>query len=283
MGKGGCVKAALIPPIPDLDAFGNGDFHLLLSHLLKENAYYRHYFNQRKRGAYLVLDNSAHEKGEGEDPEALIYNALSIDAQEVVVPDALDDGPRTVELAIQSIEAWFENSPITRQGTVLARFPALMYVPQGKDVREWRECLHELVLIHKFISHRWGYRRDLVIGLSKDYEKWEGGLMGLISDYLVPCRQSLSNTGVKMHVHLLGWGRDLWMLRTIAQAHPWIRSTDSAKPFVYARKRISLDPREPAPPYPGRPVDYFTKKLSKAQHNAAAVNCMVFQTTAAGG
>lgn len=269
------MKAALIPPIPHLTQFGTGTFHLLLSHLVEDGRYFHHYQAQRGHGAYLVLDNSAHENREGETPAKLLKQAAALCAQEVVVPDCLEDGPRTVELAVTTLEAWFERP---RASSLIERLnPALMYVPQGKDSLEWAQCLRELVLLHGFMSKRANIRKDFVIGLSKDYEVWPGGLLGLLDDHLWPLVQALSKKSVKVNVHLLGWGRDLAALRKISKAHPWIRSTDSAKPFVYAMNGIGLDYMlEEIPPYPGRPSDYFTRQMTMGQANLAGDNIRVF-------
>lgn len=274
------MKAALIPPIPDLPRYGVGDFHLLLSHLLKDQRYYAHYTRERERGAYLVLDNSAHEEGEGNDPEVLLFNALAIRAQEVVVPDVLDDGPATVERSLEALEVWFEGTSTVNRRLIHDLSPALMYVPQGKDEQEWKECLLELLRIHFYISKRYEYRPRFVIGLSKDYEVWDGGLLHLIDEYLVKVRDDYLIYNPQ--VHLLGWGRKCWALAEIAKKHPWIRSTDSAKPFVFARKQINLYNyiEEVPPAYPGRPKNYFSTALGPRQRHAAEANIDLFRRLA---
>src|SRR4051812_5392932 len=103
------MRTALIPPIPELNRFGRGDFHLVLSHLVGESFdYTQHYAKERDRGAYLVLDNSAHENTHGEAADALMRQALAIRAQEVVVPDVLFDAAGTVEAATDAFEVWYE-------------------------------------------------------------------------------------------------------------------------------------------------------------------------------
>lgn len=275
------MKAALIPPISALRSFGKGDFHLLLSHLLENKAYWDHYEEQRNRGAYLVLDNSAHENGQGNDPEFLMYQACKIGAQEVVVPDVLFDVNGTIEGALAAHETWFEKrlSP-----TEIVRTKALMYVPQGNTYIEWQHCLLNLVNIHLFTARKYDLSSSLIIGVSKDYETWEGGLLRLVSDDLVPLRESLFRQGVRMQVHMLGWGRQLWDLDEIARTHPWIRSTDSAKPFVYAFSGRNLwFFRDTSPPlYPGRSEDYFERKMTTQVTATAHQNVELFRSLAEG-
>lgn len=271
------MKAALIPPVPELPLFGFGSFHLLLSHLFKRPGYLKHYKQQREIGAYLVLDNAAHENKAGEDCLLLIDKALKVNAQEIVVPDVLEDGPATVEKAVVALETWFERSELMKTYN-----PALMYVPQGKDVHEWKQCLHELVLLHTYTARRYGLSRDFVIGLSKDYETWDGGLPSLLTNYILPFKAEAERKGCRMQVHLLGWGRKLWGLREIAYSYPWIRSTDSAKPFVYAMDNtylgVHLD-KDP-PPYPKRPKNYFSRRLTQEERYTALANASLFKRLA---
>lgn len=270
------LKAALIPPTPSLKRFGHAQFHLLLSHLLDDDKYKSHYIGQRLQGAYLVLDNSAHEFNAGESAEKLLTQAVEIDAQEIVVPDTLEDYPQTVEGTLAAWETWGDSDAFRTHN------PALMYVPQGKDLLDWWSCLEEQTRIHRYVTRRRHLRRDFVIGISKDYERWDGGIMHLISEYIYPLIASHTEMGIKVHVHLLGWGRDLWALSEISLKYPWIRSTDSAKPFVYALKGIQLDPvsQSEPPPYPGRPSNYFSRYLRKEKHQLAEINTMVFRMCA---
>lgn len=266
------MKAALIPPIPALKRFGQGDFHLLLSHLLTDPRYKRHYIVQRMKGAYLVLDNSAHEFSAGESAEKLLVQATEIEAQELVVPDVLEDMEATVEGTLKAWEAWHDSI------TFKIHNPSLMYVPQGETEEAWALCLREQVRIHLYMTKRRNLRRDFVIGLSKDYEKWEGGLSHLIGMYLIPTMSNCATVGINVQLHLLGWGRDLWALGDLARSYPWIRSTDSAKPFVYALAKIALDPLEVPPEYPTRPADYFSKTLRhKTVIDRAYTNIAVFK------
>lgn len=269
------MRAALIPPITQLKRFGVGDFHLLLSHLLSDSRYKEHYILQRSMGSYLVLDNSAHEQGEGNDPIELMTQARNIGAQEVVVPDVLFDAERTVEAAISAHEAWgswFGSDEI----------PALMYVPQGQNYTEWRECLTDLVRVHRYSANRANMPPHLVLGVSKDYEMWDGGLFRILEETVKPLRDHLLSEGVKMQVHMLGWGRDIKALEIIAHRFPWIRSTDSAKPFVYALSGIRINIDKDTEEYPGRPDDYFEREMNTAEVACARHNARIFRAVATG-
>ena len=271
------MKAALIPPISGLRQFGvTGKFHLLLSHLLREPQYFSHYAKQRQEGAYLILDNSAHEFGQGNDPEALIYNAAAMNAQEVVVPDVLEDSEATIERSLEALEYWFE-----KKDRILRRLnPALMYVPQARNKGDWEMCLQNLIRMHMYVTQRNKYRTSLVVGVSKDYEAWwpKEGLCPLL-DILSEMRLT---SDIKFQVHLLGWGRNLWYLERYAKTYPWIRSTDSAKPFVYGMARLQLEPHEEVPTYPKRPTNYFHKRMDDQMRHISTVNAMIFRSLASG-
>jgi hypothetical protein len=272
------VKAALIPPIKHLDEFGSGPFHLLLTHLLDKPTYKRHYKAQRKSGAYLVLDNSAHEHGAGQDPVSLLKAGFELDAQEIVVPDVLDNAEKTIEACLAAHEEWFEGGS---REILDAYSPAFMYVPQGKDESDWLICLNCLVQIHQYCARKYSLRRDFVIGVSKDYDAWDGGVLKLLEEHVVPIRETLAQSGIKMSVHMLGWMRNLRNLQVIAAKHKWIRSTDSAKPFVYALAGVdlleSLDTE-----YPTRPHYYFSSTFTPRQKKYARNNSWLFQEAAEG-
>lgn len=242
--------------------------------------YAAHYKRERERGAYLVLDNSAHEFKQGQAAADLLEHAVFLNAQEVVVPDCLENGPQTVELAIQTLEMWYEGD--TQEMVDLN--PALMYVPQGKDEAEWKTCFEELIRLHVFMSKRVkGFRRSFVLGVSKDYDIWDGGLIHLLREYVAPMREKLwQESEIKMQVHMLGWMRYLWHLNAIALEFPWIRSTDSAKPFVYALDGVVTSPNQPIPPYPTRQENYFDLKLTTQGRKRATRNVHIFRKAAAG-
>jgi hypothetical protein len=268
------MKVGLIPPIPHLKDFGCGDFHLLLTHLLEDPYYVSHYKNERRHGAYLVLDNSAHELQEGQRAEFLMLNALNLQAQEVVVPDVLFDAEKTIQRCIETHEIWYEsNYPGMRQLN-----PAIMYVPQSANRVDYKSCLDELANLHLYTAKHHNIRKDFVIGVSKDYEDiWDGGVMRVMKESVVPMRNACAKKGIGVQVHLLGWARNLWYLRDVVKKYPWIRSTDSAKPFVYALDKMALYPELTAPEYPTRPPNYFQRKLMTKQKAIAAHNVAAFR------
>ena len=263
------MLATIIPPIPNLDQFGNYSFHLVLSHLLDDSRYLDFYRLQKSRGAFLMLDNSAHEFQEGARADRLMSDARRIDADEVVLPDVLFDGFGTIRRTSQAIDDLADRAEPESYRYAI--------VPQGTNFAEFELCYRRLVDLYFDSSFRPGFNtRGLTVGLSKDYEVWDGGLYRILEKLIYPdC-----DTGL-YEVHCLGWGRDLWKLNEIAQSFPKIRSTDSAKPAVFARDGIALS-FGITPEYPRRSPDYFEKKLSSIELEIARANLEIFRQAAAG-
>jgi hypothetical protein len=265
------VKVALIPPIPDLFRQPKTGIHLILSHLLEDDRYYLFYKTRRAFGDYLILDNSAHELGASQAHSLLLEQAASLRAQEVVLPDVLFDRRGTVERTKRMLK-WLQ----TDEGASAyagAWTPALMLVPQGSDRPEWTLCLKGLLQAWDLYAPK---TARMVIGLSKDYDNWRGGLYQLIEQNILPLRKEKR----QFDVHCLGWSNNLWSLAAIARDFPWVRSTDSAKPFVFAKQRILLEPGGPCPKYPRRDAQYFEESLPKLEWEIARRNILVYQAAA---
>lgn len=247
----------VIPPIPHLETTAGRPMHLLLAHLMDDPAYVRFYRRERARGAYLILDNGAHEHLRGEDVGTLLLQSAQVEAQEVVLPDVLENASGTMEATIKAF--WFLETQAGKNLLRQAWYPNLMVVPQGGTPREFRLCLDELLRAYgAFIARSDGeYTPHITIGVSKDYETWEGGLYTLLEETVIPCANDYH-----ARIHLLGWGRDLWAYRKIVTTfEDRIRSCDTAKPYVYASRGIVLDPMRPAPVYPKRAPEYFATPL----------------------
>jgi len=265
------MRVALIPPTPDLHRLPRTGIHLLLSHLFDQDGYLEYYQARRDAGDYLILDNSAHEHGIGEREESLLRKATELNAQEVVVPDVLFDRRGTVEQMKRFMK--FLTSPRGSQVYVDAGYPRLMIVPQAEIRNEWGMCLRAMLSAwDMFTSKMTMPLESPVIGISKDYENWRGGLQRLIRDFVAPIYDERD-----FDVHLLGWANNLWATAAIAEEFPWIRSTDSAKPFVFAKSGIKLEPGGKIPAYPRRDPEYFQEPLLEWQWRIALVNIEVYK------
>lgn len=284
------MHVALIPPTAELNRFCKGrPFHLLLSHLLSDPRY-REFYEALKIDRALLgyttfysLDNSAHEHGSGDRVQNLVDWALRIDADEIVIPDQLFNSIVTVHQAKQAHQDLLTSSHGVEEIAQLQR----MYVPQGTTIDQYRYCAQRLVEEAMEFEYRLSIqvrempgRPPFTLGVSKDYEDFPGGLARVLEDVILPLKQ---DSGCE--IHLLGWGRNLTALSKIARhCGSMIRSTDSAKPFVFAQANIDLTSVR-SPKYPRRPKNYFDSGLglSQRQVGIALANIRVFEQAAHGG
>lgn len=120
------MKIALITPIDLLDLATLSDYHLVLPHLMEDERYRRFYTDAV---GYKILDNGAAE-GVDVDQHQLHDLGHQLRADELVVPDALEDGNRTIELA-QGFERFARPEQFRYVG-----------VAQGRSVAEVVKCIN---------------------------------------------------------------------------------------------------------------------------------------------
>lgn len=258
------MQVAIIPPKKHVRELAGGrGFHLVLYHELINHLDLRTIYQEfARRGDYIVLDNSAHELGSGQDVLPLYQMAVDYGFKEIVLPDSLWSMPETVERSVVAMdELLHAEIDLTNVN--------LMFVPQGKSIAEWEICFE--TLLQNFLR-RFPDKRP-VLGVSKDYEVWEGGLVNLFRRFVHDRRELLD-------IHLLGWGRDHRQLSALAYQFPYIRSTDSAKPVVYGISYVSLDLSRNSPEYPGRPENYFSYDMNARQLELSMHNIQVFEKRA---
>lgn len=261
------MKHAIIAPVALLERFSTqSDYHLVLCHDMAKFPKYREFYSKRRKaGDFIILDNSAHELGEGAHLNDLILEIDELLPNEVVLPDRLFFGDDTVEGSREAAQILRK-----KYGTSIR----LMGVPQGRTSFEWDQCCEILI-------------RDIgvdTIGISKDYEVWPGGLQHRVTR-TVQMAHLWENKYTQ--IHLLGWGRKLAALGTLARANTStyegrIRGIDSAKPLVYAAHGIELPSNlVGTPPYPRRIKNFML--LSEGLDWAIADNNInVFSTWAKG-
>jgi len=218
------MQLALIPPVEDLNRFREySDMHLALNHLLEIDSYFNFYKQMADEGKMVTLDNSAHENHSGDPISDLLVNAIRLKAREIVLPDTLFHSMHTVEGA-RTAFGFLAESPLYR---ACSPTPKLMVVPQGRDEEDWAWCLRSMIET----AHAYGFSGLLTIGLSKDYFSYPGfpgGIDHLLRTY---CRPMFEDRGI--FTHLLGW-TCTWDLIDWARNYSFVRSTDTAKPFIYA-------------------------------------------------
>ena len=64
------------------------DYDYCLPHLLDEDEHYRNFFYEsKKQGRYIIMDNSLHELGKTYNHERLLYWITELEPDEFIVPD----------------------------------------------------------------------------------------------------------------------------------------------------------------------------------------------------
>ena len=194
------------------------DYDYCLPHLMDENEEYRNFFYESKKiGRYIVMDNSLHELGEAYNTKRLMHWVNEIKPNEFIVPDVWEDKDASVRNAKQ----W---SKIELPEGVMK-----VAVVQAKSVHEAMLCTQAYKdLGYKKIAYSYGasYYNDICPHPNKDLGK-------AIGRYMVIYELYKQNTLTKFdRVHLLGTASpiEFGMYKNIE----CIESIDTSSPIMAA-------------------------------------------------
>jgi hypothetical protein len=166
------------------------DYDYCLPHLMDENEEYKNFFYESKKtGRYIVMDNSLHELGEAYNTERLMYWVNEIKPNEFIVPDVWEDYTASVRNAKQ-----WSTVKLPEGVTKVA-------VVQAKSLHEAYLCVQSYKDFgYKKIAFSYGaqYYHDLAPHPDKDFGKAIGRFMVLSQMYE---DKLLSSTD---RIHLLG-------------------------------------------------------------------------------
>jgi len=116
------------------------DYDYCLPHLMDENEEYRNFFYESKKmGRCIVMDNSLHELGEAYNINRLIYWINKIKPDEFIVPDVWED----MKLSIKNAKEWARIE--------LPEGITKVAVVQAKNVWEAEYCVQTYKI--------WGYNK----------------------------------------------------------------------------------------------------------------------------
>lgn len=201
------------------------DYQYCLPHLLdQDNVYRKHFYDFKKSGGYIIMDNSLHELGEAYDHERLMFWVNELEPDEFIVPDVWMDEVAT----IQNAKEWIKLS-YPKNTTPVA-------VVQSTSFKEAEECYLALKKL--------GYKKiAMSYGASWYAEKFpefntdKAKMMGRIS----AVKQMFYNGTIKKddRVHLLGC--------SLPQEFGWyencsyIESIDTSNPVMAALEGIQYE------------------------------------------
>lgn len=166
------------------------DYDYCLPHLMDQNEEYKNFFYEsKKQGRYIVMDNSLHELGKAYDTDRLFHWIKEIEPDEFIVPDVWENYSESVRNA----KLWSQIE--------LPEGVTKVAVVQAKDKHEAVLCTQMYKdLGYKKIAYSYGasYYNDICPHPNKDFGKAIGRYM-VIND--------LMKDGIlspKDRVHLLG-------------------------------------------------------------------------------
>lgn len=144
----------VISPTAHLELMNQGDRFFCLAQLYtqQQNEDYRNFFKQKvKEGAWVTLDNGAGDHNIV-TPRALLAAMIDLEPSEIIPPDFLFKGAKT----IRSLESFIYAAKSYRR---IMKNDSIQFLgcPQGKDVNEWM-FVYKYMLEHPDVS---------TIGLSK--------------------------------------------------------------------------------------------------------------------
>jgi hypothetical protein len=201
------------------------DYQYCLPHLLdQDTAYRKHFYDFKKSGGYIIMDNSLHELGEAYDHERLMFWVNELEPDEFIVPDVWMD----IDATLKNAEEWIKLKYPSNTTPVA--------VVQSRSFKDAEECYLALKNMgYKKIAFSYGadWYMDKFHGIHIDKAK----MMGRIS----AVKQMFYNGTIKKddRVHLLGC--------SLPQEFGWyencsyIESIDTSNPIMAALEGIEYD------------------------------------------
>ena len=142
------MKIANIYPIANQLLYKDETYVMILAHLVKDNRYFKENFNLS--GQYVIMDNGLFEKAQVSTSLLdciLLAKRSGISVNEIIIPDAVNDPARTIELFLENLDTV----------KIYGDEYKFMFVAQANDE-------HELEQMIDFINR---YNLNLSVGISK--------------------------------------------------------------------------------------------------------------------
>lgn len=214
-------RVAHIVPVSHLADTEDMQYHMCLAHLVGNEQYKEHFAKMAKTGRFVMMDNGAAE-GSQLQPERLLEMYEQINPTEIVLPDTLYEPGSTIQKS-RNFLALLDERGLGAKYRVMA-------VPQGRTLDEWAACARVFVKDTRVDSI--GVSKFLNIGTHDRYVRVKACniLEQLIKEYN---RDTLE-------VHLLGCDEGPLIVKTIHEAHPFVRGCDSAFAYLQAQAKVMM-------------------------------------------
>tara|TARA_Y100000004_G_C8877054_1_gene395916 strand:- start:40 stop:879 length:840 start_codon:yes stop_codon:yes gene_type:complete len=237
------------------------DYHYCLPHLLDQDEEYKEFFlDAKKRGRYIIMDNSLHELGEAYDDKRLLYWIEKIEPDEFIVPDVWMEGHMTAAQA----KYWkqFEYPEATKITAVI----------QGKDSQDAFLCaslLENLGYEKLCISYGATWYNDYFPHVNKDLGKALGRMK-----FVTTLLEERSNNKY-MRYHLLGcsvpqefgWYRGYHQIESLDTSNPIMAAIDGT---LYHESGLVSKPK-------ANMNNHFDTKFKDIDYNVILHNTTLFR------
>jgi hypothetical protein len=214
-------------PINMLDkSYEINDYEYCLPHLLDQDENYRNHFYQAKKdGRYIIMDNSLHELGHSYDEDRLFYWIEELLPNEFIVPDVWED--RTATLV--SAKRW-SNIELPEEVTKVA-------VVQAKELSEAIDCVSIFKFHHSYKKIAFSYGAQYYHDEFPHPNPLVGKMMGRIMVISKLYKNNILEDGDR--VHLLGCA--LPQEFGYYSDFPFIESIDTSNPIIHGLEGIKYN------------------------------------------
>jgi hypothetical protein len=198
------------------------DYEYCLPHLLDENEMYKnHFYEAKKDGRYIIMDNSLHELGVAYDSDRLMYWINELKPNEFIVPDVWQDQTATLVNAKQwmSIE--------------LPEGVTKIAVVQAQNYHEAFQC-YNILKVQGYKKIAFSYGADWYAKEFPHPNPLVGKMMGRIMTISKMYKSNLIEKSDR--VHLLGCA--LPQEFAYYNDFPFIESIDTSNPIIHGLEGI---------------------------------------------
>jgi hypothetical protein len=199
--------------------------HVAAQQILHDEAYLAFFREEARLGATIVVDNGVFDLGKSLGPGDLVRAARAVEAEEIILPDVIGDGPATVAASDNAAAELLDLGGEFR-------FCAVVH---GADDGEWLRCYDH------FLSC--GYVGAIALPASR-----RKGPAGELCGNRAAATRYLHDHGLvdqRRTYRLLGLGRSGHLELFRQREHAWIASVDCATPVILGAMGIPMHPDGP--------------------------------------
>ena len=249
------VPRCLLTSSPDYN-----DYDYCLPHLLDIDEEYKQYFYEAKKsGRYVIMDNSLHELGQAYDHKRLLYWINELEPDEFMVPDVWMDCHQTANQAKHWLQYKFPKK--TKKIAVI----------QGSNKNEAYLCaglLRDLGYDKLCVSYGATWYNDFLPHTNEDMGKALGRVrfvQGLLKlKHLKDTKFHLLGCAVPQE---FGWYDNNPRIESIDTSNPIMAALEG---IVYTQRGLTVKPK-------ANMNDFFDVKIEDIDYNKVTVNTNVFR------